>query len=45
MKIDHWSHQYPKLNILGQLKSSAEDFQVTEILGYEPIGEGEHIYL
>lgn len=45
MKIDHWLHQYPKLNILGQFKSSAEDFQVTEILGYEPIGEGEHIYL
>ena len=45
MKTDHWLHQYPKLNILGQLKSSAEDFQVTEILGYEPIGEGEHIYL
>jgi tRNA pseudouridine13 synthase len=45
MKIDHWLHQYPKLNILGQFKASAEDFQVTEILGYEPIGEGEHIYL
>jgi tRNA pseudouridine13 synthase len=45
MQIDHWLHQYPKLNILGQFKSSAEDFQVTEILGYEPIGEGEHIYL
>ena len=45
MKIDHWSHQYPKLNVLGQLKSSAEDFKVTEILGYEPVGEGEHIYL
>lgn len=45
MKIDHWLYQYPKLNISGQFKSSAEDFQVTEILGYEPIGEGEHIYL
>ena len=45
MKTDHWLHQYPKLNILGQFKSSAEDFQVTEILGYDPIGEGEHIYL
>jgi len=45
MKIDHWLYQYPKLNILGQFKSSAEDFKVTEILGYEPIGEGEHIYL
>jgi tRNA pseudouridine13 synthase len=45
MQIDHWLHQYPKLNISAQFKSTAEDFQVTEILGYEPIGEGEHIYL
>lgn len=45
MQIDHWLYQYPKLNISGQFKTSAEDFQVTEILGYEPIGEGEHIYL
>jgi tRNA pseudouridine13 synthase len=45
MNIEHWLHQYPKLNIFGQFKSSNEDFQVTEILGYEPIGEGEHIYL
>ena len=45
MQIDHWLHQYPKLNISGQFKSSAADFKVTEILGYEPIGEGEHIYL
>jgi tRNA pseudouridine13 synthase len=45
MQIDHWQNQYPKLDILGQFKVSNEDFQVTEILGYEPIGEGEHIYL
>ena len=45
MQIDHWLHQYPKLNISGQFKSTAEDFKVTEILGYEPIGDGEHIYL
>jgi tRNA pseudouridine13 synthase len=45
MQIGHWRYQYPKLSILGQFKSSAEDFKVTEILGYEPIGEGEHIYL
>lgn len=45
MQIDHWLHQYPKLNIVGQFKASAVDFQVKEILGYEPIGEGEHIYL
>lgn len=41
----HWLHQYAELGISGQLKSSPEDFQVTEILGYEPVGEGEHIYL
>ena len=45
MQIDHWLYQYPKLDISGQFKSTAADFQVTEILGYEPIGEGEHIYL
>jgi tRNA pseudouridine13 synthase len=45
MQIGQWLYQYPKLNISGQFKSSTEDFQVTEILGYEPIGEGEHIYL
>ena len=22
-----------------------EDFQVEEVLGYEPVGEGEHVYL
>lgn len=45
MQIDHWQHLYPKLEISAQFKSKDEDFQVTEILGYEPIGEGEHIYL
>jgi tRNA pseudouridine13 synthase len=45
MQINHWHYQYSKLNISGQLKSTAQDFQVTEILGYTPLGEGEHIYL
>ncbi|MEO9946629.1 tRNA pseudouridine(13) synthase TruD [Paraglaciecola sp.] len=45
MQIHHWSYQYPKLNINGIFKSIPEDFQVTELLGYAPIGEGEHIYL
>ncbi|MDU0353856.1 tRNA pseudouridine(13) synthase TruD [Paraglaciecola aquimarina] len=45
LNTDHWAYQYPTLAVSGQLKSQAEDFQVTEILGYEPIGEGEHIYL
>ena len=45
MQINHWAYQYPKLGISGQFKAAPEDFQVTENLGYEPIGEGEHIYL
>lgn len=45
MQIKHWQYQYPKLTISGQIKSVAEDFKVTELLGYEPTGEGEHIYL
>lgn len=45
MQIDHWLHQYPKLNICGHFKATPADFQVTEDLGYEPTGEGEHIYL
>ncbi|MCF2950450.1 tRNA pseudouridine(13) synthase TruD [Paraglaciecola aquimarina] len=45
LSTKHWLRQYPSLGISGQLKTSAEDFQVTETLGYEPTGEGEHIYL
>lgn len=45
MQTSHWLYQYPKLAISGLFKSCAEDFQVIEQLGYEPIGEGEHIYL
>lgn len=45
MQTSHWHYQYPKLAISGQFKAKPEDFQVTEQLGYEPIGEGEHIYL
>ncbi|MFT2089810.1 tRNA pseudouridine(13) synthase TruD [Paraglaciecola sp. 2405UD69-4] len=44
MDIQHWSYLYPKLNISGLFKDSPCDFQVKEVLGYEPIGEGEHIY-
>jgi len=31
--------------ISGSLKSHAEDFKVTENLGFEPTGEGEHLFL
>lgn len=29
----------------GRLRSQAEDFQVDELLGFTPSGEGEHVYL
>lgn len=45
LQTSHWAYQYPPKNISGQFKTSYADFQVTEVLGYEPIGEGEHIYL
>lgn len=31
--------------LTGKLKQSIEDFQVYEQLGFEPTGEGEHLYL
>ncbi len=45
LEVDKWKFQYPKLDIEGKFKAAEHEFQVTEILGYEPIGEGEHIYL
>lgn len=45
LETNQWCHQYSPLNISGHLKTAPEDFQVTEILGYEATGEGEHIYL
>ena len=35
----------PSPQSTGIIKQRLEDFQVTEILGYEPCGEGEHVYL
>ena len=29
----------------GKLRQSPEDFQVEELLGFEPEGEGEHLWL
>lgn len=36
---------YGKPEISGRLKQSIDDFQVFESLGFEPSGEGEHLYL
>ncbi len=45
LTTNHWAYQYPHLDIHADFKTQFSDFQVTEILGYEPLGEGEHIYL
>lgn len=45
LQTEHWRYLHGEPQTIGILKSSPEDFVVTEILGYEPIGEGEHIYL
>jgi tRNA pseudouridine13 synthase len=45
MQIDHWQYLSCPPSISGLLKSVPEDFIVREQLGYEPLGEGEHIYL
>jgi tRNA pseudouridine13 synthase len=45
MGIDHWHYQGNKPEVTGVMKTRPEDFIVREQLGYEPIGEGEHIYL
>lgn len=36
---------YGEINARASFRSCPEDFQVTEELGFEPINEGEHVYL
>jgi tRNA pseudouridine13 synthase len=45
MHIDHWHYLGNRPTVTGTIKTQPEDFIVREQLGYEPIGEGEHIYL
>lgn len=42
----HWPRaQADASNVTGTLRSTPEDFDVTESLTFEPDGEGEHLYL
>jgi tRNA pseudouridine13 synthase len=36
---------YGPVTAAGDFRLTSEDFQVDEVLGYEPCGEGEHVYL
>jgi tRNA pseudouridine13 synthase len=38
----HWSYAYGKPGNSARIRVSPEDFQVDEILGFEPSGEGQH---
>ncbi len=45
MDISHWHYLHGQPAWKATFKQFPADFQVTEILGYDPLGEGEHIYL
>lgn len=45
LRTDNWHYLHGKPDISGVIKRHPEDFVVIEELGYEPVGEGEHIYL
>ncbi len=45
-ELDFQFHRaYPDLGFKGLIKQSSSDFQVDEVLGFEPEGSGEHVFL
>ncbi len=45
MKHDELLYPYGSVQASGLIKSRPQDFQVLEELGFEPSGEGEHLFL
>jgi len=45
MSVPDWSRAYGAPLFSARLRSAPEDFQVTEELGWQPAGDGEHDYL
>jgi tRNA pseudouridine13 synthase len=43
--LPDWSRAHGGPLLRGRLRQSAEDFEVTEVLGFEPDGNGEHDFL
>lgn len=43
--LSHWTYLYGKPTSVANFKAEPEHFIVTETLGFEPIGEGEHLFL
>lgn len=45
LDTQQWAYLHGKPQTSGVLKQQPEDFVVKEVLGFEPCGEGEHIYV
>ncbi|MCC2617981.1 tRNA pseudouridine(13) synthase TruD [Aestuariibacter halophilus] len=45
LSTEHWHYLHGCPSATGTLKAAPEDFQVEEILGFSPSGEGEHVFL
>lgn len=45
LSLPNWPHAYGGPSASGVIKTSPEDFVVEEILGFEPEGSGEHVFL
>jgi tRNA pseudouridine13 synthase len=43
--LPDWQRAYGSVETTARIRLSCEDFQVTELLGFEPQGDGEHDYL
>jgi len=43
--LPDWSRAHGGAIFSGRIRQSAEDFAVTEVLGFEPDGDGEHDFL
>ena len=43
--LPDWSRAHGRPVLRGKIRQSASDFAVTEVLGFEPDGNGEHDYL
>jgi tRNA pseudouridine13 synthase len=43
--LPDWRRAYGGVDTAARLRHSCEDFQVTELLGFEPQGDGEHDFL
>ena len=40
-----WHYHYGKPTLKGRLRSTPDDFQVSEELSFTPSGDGEHVFL